>query len=512
MTRIKSIERQHVPMLMILVASVFFLFNTNTASAECTVSISGGTSIMNVGQKAALTATVTGGGTPLSYQWSISGDILKDYQESTQFLWSTTPMAPADFQGPGIAFYWKPDASQRHPLNGGPVDRTVSVAVQAGADLCSAETFVGVERNTTDITRQAEDIYLANHPELDRNVIRGRALKEHKLWHSSINFGTAGYGTLFFDFHRAYIGRFNTWRREFGYPTTVTWDPGTVIPTDVAINHLNRKATYALTPKPTWFTVQGGTRLRPSNKKACDTSGGQNDLFDFTNRAHLGCAVSAPYHGNVHSRVGGDMLNVSLSPVDPIFWRWHSFLDGVSQEYLAGPPAPAGLSSSSSVGRRATALDTRAPEVIYQVPFRLFRYITALPSVTVIFSEAVVGVIPQDLRVNGSPATRVRGKGAGPYVFTGYATPVKKVRVRLMNDGIWDLAGNAFVGSTWRYQLVKSEVDTDGDGVSDDVEANVLRTNPFNADTDGDGLPDRLDSDPLMNRNQSHTHSMDMGQ
>ena len=148
MTRIKSIELQHVPILMILVASVFFLFNTNTASAECTVSISGGTSIMNVGQKAAFTATVTGGGTPLSYQWSISGDILKDYQESTQFLWSTTPMAPADFQGPSIAFYWKPDASQRHPLNGGPVDRTVSVAVQAGADLCSAETFIGVERNT----------------------------------------------------------------------------------------------------------------------------------------------------------------------------------------------------------------------------------------------------------------------------------------------------------------------------------------------------------------------------
>lgn len=524
---ILSRRHRQLPLAMRSIASLFFLFNINPASAECTVGIGGGSPIMNVGQKADFAATVTGGGTPVSYQWSVSGDILKDYQESTQFPWSTTPMAPADFQGPNLSFYWKPDASQKHPQNGGAVNRAVSVEVLAGADVCSAQAVIGVERNNTDITRQAEDFYLANHPELDGAVIRGRALKEHRLWHKSVGFGTPGYGSLFFDFHLAYIGRFDAWRQAFGYPATITWNTGMAIPTGVEIDHPGRKASYLLTPKPTWFTIAGGTGVRSSNGKSCDPGGGQNDLFDFLERPHLGCAASSPYHGNIHSRVGGAMGNVSISPVDPLFWRWHLFLDRVSQEWLAGPPVPVATTGEPSLIARLMrvlitpvaadqprkSLDIRPPEIIYQAPFRLFRYITSLRSVAVTFSEPVTGVKPSDLSVNGSAAIEVTGEQAGPYAFSGYAPPTRpQVKVEIRGGGIQDLSGNAFAGNAWGYRLVKRGADSDGDGIKDGAEANEYRTDPLHADSDRDGLRDDFEIahaclDPLTN--EAHPHDME---
>lgn len=507
--------------------SVFSLSSPGTAHAECSVSISGGTPVMNVGEKATFTATVTGEGTPVTYEWVVSGEIIKDYSETTKFPWSVTPMAPEDFQGPSLTFYWKPDPGQIHPSNVGPVERTVLVNVVAGTDACQAQAYITVERNNSDINRQAEDIYLSNHPEPLQGVLRGRALNEHKLWHSSNGFSTPGYGDLFFDFHREYIARLNSWRAEFGYPPVVTWDTGTPIPQGPEINHLNRKSSYLLTPKPTWFTIAGGTGVRSSNGKSCDTGGGQNDLFDFLSRAHLGCAASSPYHGNIHSRVGGDMLNVSLSPVDPLFWRWHAFLDVVSQEWLAGPPAPqASAPARSLLARLLDALiptassqnsrparETRAPQVIYQTPFRLFRYLTELPaSVSVTFSEPVTGVKAGDLKVNGSPATQVSGSGAGPYTFTGYRSPNgPNVQLRIAAGQIQDLSGNRFAGAAWQYRLVNRGQDEDRDGIKDDEEADIYLTDPTDPDTDHDGLPDSFEIahgclEPLMN--QAHPHEM----
>ena len=507
------------------VTGVLMLLCANLASAECTVTITGGTPVMNVGQLATFTAEVTATESPVSYQWTVSGAILKDYSETTQFNWSTTPMSPGDFQAPSISFYWKSDPNQKHPLNGGPVDRTVRVDVLAGADPCIAQTIVSVERNKTDITRQAEDYYLTNHQELDQGLLRGRALKEHRLWHSANGFSKPGYGTLFFDFHHAYIDRLDSWRQEFGYPTTVPWNTGTPIPTGIEIDHPGRKV-YRITPKPTWFTAAGGTGVRSSNGKSCDLGGGQNDLFDFLERAHLGCASASPYHGNIHARVGGIMGNVSVSPQDPLFFRWHLFLDGVSAEWLTGPPVPLAATQQPSFFARliksiippaiaeptSRTLDIRAPEVIYQAPFRMFKYITSLPSVSVTFSESVVGVRPSDLTVKGSPATAVSGQDEGPYVFTGYSLPTRsRTQVEIKSGDIRDLSGNSFAGTSWQYRLVKRGADTDGDGIKDGAEARKHLTNPLDPDTDHDGLPDGFEIanfclDPLMD--QTHPHDM----
>jgi hypothetical protein len=45
------------------------------------------------------------------------------------------------------------------------------------------------------------------------------------------------------------------------------------------------------------------------------------------------------------------------------------------------------------------------------------------------------------------------------------------------------------------YHLISADVvDTDGDGLSDNLES-LYGTNPYNTDTDGDGVNDRDDND-----------------
>lgn len=307
--------------------------NTQAAGGTCTATISGGAAVMNVGELAVYTANVTGGGQPVTYQWSVSGNIIRDYQESTSAPWAVYPMTPADYQQQTIQFYWKPDPSQIHPLNGGPVNRTVSVQVNAGGATCSAQVVVSVERNSTNINRQAEDFYTNNHRGAGN---RGRVRNDHSAWHQEWVPGVPNYGSTLFDFHREFVDRFNNWRQEFGYPPVVPWDPGTPLPVGPDVNHSGRNANYQLTPRPSWFTLAGGGGNRPNNGTACDTVAGQNDLMDFPDRNALGCAVNMPMHSNVHNRIGGDMATTAGAPRDPIFWRWHDYMDLISQEWLAG--------------------------------------------------------------------------------------------------------------------------------------------------------------------------------
>lgn len=82
--------------------------------------------------------------------------------------------------------------------------------------------------------------------------------------------------------------------------------------------------------------------------------------------------------------------------------------------------------------------------------------LSLLSSVAVTFSRPVSGVSPDDLTVNNSPATNVSGSGAGPYTFTGYATPsTGVVNVVVATGGIQDTGAPnlAFDGDSWTYTI-----------------------------------------------------------
>lgn len=264
------------------------------------------------------------------------------------------------------------------------------------------------------------------------------------------------------------------------------------------------------------------TALVPKNSSGYSTV--QYDLSDFPpDLKLLGCSLTIPYHDDRHGSVtvdGGDMRNPQTAPMDPIFWRLHKFIDQVAQNRtnstLFQNISDGSLGLSSIISN-----DNDPPRVFSQNPFRLDPYITSLPVITeqekslfgstgmaaisAEFSEPVEGVKATDFTVNGSPATNVSGSGPGPYVFIGFEYPgLGDVNVTLSSGNITDLAGNAFVGSTWNYFLVDPENDVDEDGIQTGIEVNNLGTNPISNDTDSDGLTDSIEIindclDPIVN-------------
>lgn len=454
----------------------------------CTVQISPRPSLMNVAELAQFTASTTGGGSSRSYQWAVSGEVIRDYLETTRQAWSTTQMQPADFQRQTLGFYWKPLANQRFPNNAGPQPRTVSVTVTTPQGSCTDQVTLSVERNNTNISRQAEDWYTTNHNQA--------ILVEHTLWHAQFPFQGFNYdGTLFFDFHRQYVDRFNNWRAEFGYPPVGMWDSGTSIPRGVDIDHAARAGFYTPLPKPSWFTLFG-TIARGNNGLPCDTQSGQRQLRDYpNNRRLLGCAVTQAWHNGVHTGVGGDMLNPQWSPRDPVFWRWHNFVDIISQERMsvflaaaASDPAAERLAEPQGPDQQRR---TSPPHVVYEVPFRLYRFHESLERYAVTFDEPVSGLKASDLTVGGSPATAVTGERAGPYVFTGFTRPeYGEVQVELAGAGIQNLDNERFEGGTWTYVLVDPALDEDRDALTNAEEVNQTFTNPQDRDSDDDGLAD----------------------
>ena len=296
----------------------------------------------NVGQEVTLTAQAVGV-TPTSFLWSVEGPHVKDYEERIGSVvtgprsWDTTPLTAADLAGSSVTFYWKPSPSQIHPLNGGPVPRVVTLTATDGTTTCTLTRTYHVERNATDTSKQAEDYYTSNHrASTETNPLKGRIIDDHMEWH--VSFGSHLPGMDFLPWHREFLARFNNWRVEFGYPSTIPWNPATPIPTGTDIDHTPRAATYNPNANriPTQFTIAGGT------------SGSPPRLADFASLNAMSNSLEWSWHGQVHCDVGagggfGDMCDFS-SPKDPIFWRWHGMIDVVYENYcrLAGVSCPPG--------------------------------------------------------------------------------------------------------------------------------------------------------------------------
>ncbi|MDB6151803.1 MAG: hypothetical protein JWL90_256 [Chthoniobacteraceae bacterium] len=98
-------------------------------------------------------------------------------------------------------------------------------------------------------------------------------------------------------------------------------------------------------------------------------------------------------------------------------------------------------------------LDTQAPAVAQLNP-PAGATIVSLTQVEVTFSEAVTGVNPGDLLVNGVPAAGMTNPLAGKYVFTFPSQPAGIVNAQwAAAHGIADMAGNGFAGGSWSYTV-----------------------------------------------------------
>jgi uncharacterized repeat protein (TIGR01451 family) len=237
---------------------------------------------------------------------------------------------------------------------------------------------------------------------------------------------------------------------------------------------------------------------------------GQTKLGDFSDNVELGCLLTRTWHGLMHQLIGGAMTLSRTSPKDPVFYRIHQLLSGVTVPgqpttlYDSWEGAASGSGGQSQTGQAQT-IDTIPPQVDMRFPYPSY-VIGRLTGVAVSFWENVTGVVASNMVVNGSPATQVTGSGKGPYLFTGFAEPtidarsarvVKSipagshdhhgmhgmhgggadtstisvqqatVNVIFSPGGVQDLSGNAFAGDGWTYTL---ETDTDGDGIPDSVD------------------------------------------
>jgi hypothetical protein len=87
---------------------------------------------------------------------------------------------------------------------------------------------------------------------------------------------------------------------------------------------------YSVNPAcktPTWATIGGGTEFDPLY--------GYTRLAQFQSLDELGRSIDDGWHGTVHNTIGGDMATFS-SPIDPIFWRWHRWIDDVRRAWELG--------------------------------------------------------------------------------------------------------------------------------------------------------------------------------
>jgi len=291
-----------------------------------------------------------------TYLWAIGGPVIKDYSESLGTkdspaptpprAWSTTNLTPADLSQPTVDFYWAPLSNQLEP-NNGPFTRNVQVRLtKEDNTTCTIVQPFTVERNTTDINRQAEDFFTSNHrAPTTTNPTYGRVIDEHIFWHQTVhNLNTFPVWTRFLPWHGEFTRRFDQWRTFFGYRKIEPWYPGTPLPTGPSFD-VDPALRLPYVPEdnriPTYYTIAGGTASDNNRRK----------LADYPNLDAFNGSFEGAYHSQVHCNIGsrdgnafgtygtgyGSMCKTT-SPKDPVFWRWHAFVDIMYRNYCALRP------------------------------------------------------------------------------------------------------------------------------------------------------------------------------
>jgi hypothetical protein len=354
---------------------------TLTAASDSLTTTPTAAAAFNFGEHIILTATATGFSIG-SYAWTIDGPTIKDYNENlgteqspplaAPLPWSTTPLAASDLTQSSVSFYWVPSAAQTEP-NNGPFTRNVTLAVtKSGGGTCSVAMPYSVERNESDITRQAEDFYTSNHrASTETNPLDGHVVDEHIFWHANVDGNQSAFPAWmgFLSWHGEFVRRFDLWRQEFGYNTVAPWYPGRALPTGPQFD-ANPSLRLTYNPDnnriPTYYTITGA--LTPD-------FGGQLKLGDYTTLNAFTGSFEGSFHGQIHCNIGAVMggnsffetsgtsfgsMCLASSPKDPMFWRWHGFIDTLYRNYCelrptsCSAPSPADPSADPWMADNST--------------------------------------------------------------------------------------------------------------------------------------------------------------
>ena len=352
------------------------------ASDSLTISPTAGTTF-NFGEHVILTAAASGF-TITSFSWTIDGPTIKDYSEGlgttvsspppAALTWSTTSLAASDLSAASVGFYFVPSAAQFEP-NNGPFTRNVNLTVgMSVGGSCSSSVMLSVERNESDMTRKAEDFYTSNHrAATSTNPLDGHVIDEHLYWHMNIDPSQPSFPAWmgFLAWHGEFVRRFDLWRQEFGYNNVAPWYPGRPLPTgpQYAVNASLRNAYNADATAnhiPTYYTITGGTASDPFGS-------GQMKLADYATLADFTNSFEDSFHGDIHCAIGASggsffetsgpnfgSMCLASSPKDPMFWRWHGFIDVLYRNYCAlrsgacASPSPADAKADPWMADNAT--------------------------------------------------------------------------------------------------------------------------------------------------------------
>ena len=333
---------------------------TITASSDSLTIAPTAATTFNFGEHVILTATPSGF-TISNPSWAIDGPTIKDYNEDlgTQMSgppaaavpWSTTALQAADLAQPSVSFYFVPSAAQFEP-NNGPFARNVTLTVTKSiGGTCMVTQPLNVVRNESDINRQAEDFYTSNHRAVtSTNPIFGHVVDEHIFWHANIDGNQAANPAWmgFLAWHGTFIRRFDLWRQEFGYNAVAPWYPGFALPTGPQFDAaaVLRQAYNPDTNRvPTYYTITGGSGA---------DFGGQKKIADYVTLGAFTGSFEGGFHGQVHCAIGTSPIGsaffetsgpgygsmcLASSPKDPMFWRWHGYIDTLYRNLCKFHPA-----------------------------------------------------------------------------------------------------------------------------------------------------------------------------
>jgi hypothetical protein len=466
-------------------STAYMTVGTTATSTGATTDL-GPTATAIRAERVTLLATVDPALAGVHYVWTIGGSRIRDYEHNftdaslhKEYRFETINTT-TDTNGNGIHdaleqaqvsfFFTQPTT----PGN----EATVSVTAYDAANLAKGTASVNFTVNK--LTDENRDIYCKDGDE-DRSP-GFNALITHDAWHVDNERATTAPspfpGEDFLLFHAKAIVCYSKWRTTFNMGAIpAATDSG--MATQFGAAGLNR---------PSYLTVAGGTTTwGPGNYVK---------LADFPNMAELGTAVRAPWHNNGHGDIGNsgsaysDMLSTRRAPKtkDDTFWRWHTVVDGPRHDRfpLTDPANPttviamrqkqasssirlASLSLASlrgaigsdefNVGTVADVLSDRA-NVVAVSPVSSSQDAKKVTSILVAFDEKVsignafnkVGVTPDKLTVNGSPAKAVKDVGIKSrfmvYEFTGFNAPDgDTVQVKLAGTSGYNSASHTFIYS-----------------------------------------------------------------